>query len=276
MWFDIIKIQQGTFSTLVPKTLPKRRVNTPCRDRLNGIMDEIKNTATKYEYRFMTSVKDSPFLELIEVFNKDGPIVDQLVEYQLPEPIHVDFTIPMEIQTIAEHAKFDDTPEDVCCEFLKYLEESKKEVLTALQDRGVDEMINPKQYKDWEFDGRVKIEDTDLDKTFISVEFRCRPIRILMPVITGEGDEQIKIEFYLGYGRSGINWTEDTHKIANNIYSEEQFYNMWMSRTTGRFNINRPSSKNEEYSNYRVVIESWLTKKEVHRWFVGLDPMWWL
>ena len=43
MWFDIFKIQQGSFSTLVPKTLPKRRDRTPCNDRLQAYANKIEN-----------------------------------------------------------------------------------------------------------------------------------------------------------------------------------------------------------------------------------------
>tara|TARA_R110002110_G_scaffold14868_3_gene68080 strand:- start:96 stop:698 length:603 start_codon:yes stop_codon:yes gene_type:complete len=36
MWFDILKVQQGSFSTLIPKNLPKRRKRTNCLDELKS------------------------------------------------------------------------------------------------------------------------------------------------------------------------------------------------------------------------------------------------
>tara|TARA_R110000824_G_scaffold263448_1_gene452174 strand:+ start:766 stop:1440 length:675 start_codon:yes stop_codon:yes gene_type:complete len=42
-WFDIFKIQVGSHTTLVPKTLPKRRDRTPCNDRLQAYANKIEN-----------------------------------------------------------------------------------------------------------------------------------------------------------------------------------------------------------------------------------------
>ena len=266
-WFDIFKIQQGTFSTLVPKNMPKIRDRTPCRDRLNGIMDEIKNTAQRYEYRYMTSNNSSVFLDLIKVFNKDAGISTQLLaeEDKLPEPIHVDFTIPLEIQTTAELNRFDDTPEDVCCEFLKYLEESKKEVLTVLRnDIGTDEPIIPKRYKDWTFKGNVKGKNDD-DETFIIVVFECRPFMYIDELNISPRrqvvSKQITIEFNLGFGRSGLNWS--VNSFFDDKYTEEEFYILWMQ------------DKDELRLRLHHHLDL-LKKKDVERWFFNLDPMWWL
>tara|TARA_R110000751_G_scaffold304219_1_gene419507 strand:+ start:221 stop:997 length:777 start_codon:yes stop_codon:yes gene_type:complete len=258
MWFDIFKIQQGTFSTLVPKTLPKRRVSTPCRDRLNGIMDEIGNTIDKNDKVTMTSQDGSGFRELINTFNKNintYPLFDRdKWDEVLPEPISVTF----ESKSYERNA-FDETPEDVCCEFLKFLEESKKEAITIFRnDIDFTESFSGK-YKDWLFSGNIK-QMAEYETRDAYLTFNCGQINEIK-------GSHIGINFKLKYSKSGIKWTGDMH--YEDLFSEEEFYKLWMSRKDSV--INRRDEDTNEW-----MYADWLKKKEIHRWFANLDIMWWL
>ena len=261
MWFDIFKIQQGTFSTLVPKNMPKIREDTPCRDRLNGIMVEMGNTIGKNEEVTMTSQDGSGFRELINTFNKNintYPLFDRdKWDEVLPEPIHVKFTSGSNSQP----NQFDKIPEDVCCEFLKFLEESKKYIKPMAGNSDPFRM----EYKDWTFLGRVDIHNI-VDLINVIITFDCFKTEDALNY--NPEYDKIKIMFQLEYKESGIKWSGHMH--YEDFFSEEEFYKLWMSREDRV--INR---RNEEEPNEWIYAD-WLKKKEVDMWFLNLDPMWWL
>ena len=123
-WFDIFKVQQGSFTTLVPKNMPKIREDTPCNDRLQAYANKIENAPESLKDLYNSSKFDRLRPKFNVIINSKGR---SRATFKLEVPNYRNFSGKRwnESQTIM-HKKlwiYNTVPENVACRALELLDQ---------------------------------------------------------------------------------------------------------------------------------------------------------
>ena len=262
MWFDIFKIQQGSFTTLIPKNMPKIREDTPCRDRLKRIMKKINDIPSEdsYVYDLIHNKTSSFFDKIGSEYNSTVSITKN--GKSLPPAIALEFQAFK--WTRIDKQNIDEIPEDVCCAFLKYLEKQHDLVRLALRNHvSFDKPLDKKEYKGWKMSGSI-----EHGPVLLGYE----------GIISGEMGRQIKLEIDLSDGKSPL------YNISIPIVFEIFFVSPILTDAEVDFiHTHMETTVQELFDNWlrgdfywADKTPRWITKKEVGQWFSSLDIMWWL
>ena len=256
MWFDIFKIQQGSFSTLVPKNLPKRRTREPCKDRLRMMLDKI---GEHNNFGPIIINNSNSTIQLNKIDNLFSPQKDKWGTL-LPPPIEFKFEnfatarFPDRYTSdidFSPNETLDYIPEHICCEFLKFIENKKTDYSHS---------VNYELSDDWSVDLTIKKKsDTFPDKSdylnTLRLVLRRRNNTIL----------RISSTFWLYFTKQYLSVEQKKAWVRiHGRYDIDKIWENWMK------GITQPDSA------LSIIMGEYLTKEEVKQWFYNdIDLFWW-